>query len=95
MANRRKSMKKGKAMLKMKLSERQIGRSLSVLPTTVGKYLEKAERAGISWSEAEKMNEEELLVKLFPDDVTRATLLLPKPDMNYIYEDAEFRKGVQ
>ncbi len=53
MANRRLSMRKTKEVLRLKyevgLSNRQISRSCSISPETVGKVLRRAETAGITW----------------------------------------------
>ena len=53
MANTRKSMRKIRHVLKLAresgLTKRQIARSLSMSPTTVGEYLRRAEDALLSW----------------------------------------------
>ena len=70
MARKELTMRKIKEILRLKnelrLSDRQVGRSLNISHSTVREYQKRAERAGISWPQAEEMGEDELRSKLFP-----------------------------
>ena len=58
------SMRKIREILRLSLAcgrgDREIARSCSVSHSTVGKYLEQARKAGISYEEAEKMDDRAL-----------------------------------
>ena len=70
MAQRKLTMRKIKEILRLKwvlkLSDRQVGASLKIGHSTVGEYIKRAQRAGLDWSQVEKMEETELKGKLFP-----------------------------
>jgi transposase len=65
----RHSMRKIREVLRLKqdrkLSERKIGRSVGIGRSTVGEYLERAKDAGLTWEEAEKLNDAEVEARLF------------------------------
>jgi len=48
------------------LSRRQIARSCSVSRPTVTDYIDRAQRAGLSWTQIESMSEKELTTRLYP-----------------------------
>jgi transposase len=50
------------------LSRRQIARSCSVSRPTVTEYIERAQRAGLSWTQIESLSEQELTTHLYPAD---------------------------
>jgi transposase len=63
----------------LKLAERQIERSVGISHGTVGAYLKRAEEAGLSWEEAEKLSDGEVEARLFRqvgrnEPVTRAPI---------------------
>jgi transposase len=63
----------------LKLAERQIERSVGISHGTVGAYLKRAEEAGLSWEEAEKLSDGEVEARLFQqvgrnEPVTRAPI---------------------
>src|SRR5580692_8247718 len=63
----------------LKLAERQIERSVGISHGTVGAYLKRAEEAGLSWEEAEKLSDREVEARLFQqvgrnEPVTRAPI---------------------
>lgn len=97
MAHRRLSMRKTKEILRLKhelgLSNRQIARSCSISPETVGKVLRRAEKAGITWPLPDKTDDPSLEGFLFGEQTpfSRATRALP--DMDYIHRELR-RKGV-
>jgi transposase len=49
----------------LKLTERQIERSVGISHGTVGAYLKRAGEAGLSWDEAEKLSDGEVEARLF------------------------------
>ena len=49
----------------LKLTERQIERSVGISHGTVGAYLKRAEKAGLAWEEAEKLSDVEVEARLF------------------------------
>lgn len=65
----RHSMRKVREVLRLKhvlkLTERQIERSVGISHGTVGAYLKRAEEAGLGWEEAEKLSDEEVEARLF------------------------------
>jgi transposase len=65
----RHSMRKIREVLRLKhdrgLSPRQIGRSVGIGRTTAADYLERAEAAGLTWEEAEKLSDGEVEGRLF------------------------------
>ena len=69
MANTRKSMRKIRQVLRLAwesgLVKRQIARSLSMSPTTVGEYLRRATTARLTWPLPEALDDRELEAKLF------------------------------
>ena len=70
MANKRKSMRKVREVLRLAqeagLNQRQVARSLSLSPTTVGEYLRRAETAGLSWPLPPELDEAQLEARLYP-----------------------------
>ena len=63
----------------LKLTERQIERSVGISHGTVGRYLKRAEEAGLVWEEAEKLSDGEVEARLFNqvgrnEPVTRAPI---------------------
>lgn len=77
------------------LSVREIARSCGVAPATVGEYLKRAQTAGISWAQAQGMDEEELRRRLLalPEAESEARQSRPQPDWPRIYKELR-RKGV-
>ncbi len=49
----------------LKLTEREIERSVGISHGTVGAYLKRAEKAGLAWEEAEKLSDVEVEARLF------------------------------
>lgn len=63
----------------LKLTEREIERSVGTSHGTVGRYLKRAEEAGLVWEEAEKLSDGEVEARLFTqvgrnEPVTRAPI---------------------
>jgi transposase len=62
------SMRKIKDVLRLQaagLSNRQIAKGLRIARSTIGEYLQRAEKAGVSWPLAAELTEAELEAKLF------------------------------
>ncbi len=97
MANRRLSMRKTKEILQLKfelgLSNRQIARSCSISPETVGKVLRRAEKAGITWPLPDETDDTRLEEFLFGKQTPFSRAKRPLPDMEYIHRELR-RKGV-
>ena len=97
MANRRKSMRKVRQVLRLAqeagLGKRQIARSLSMSPTTVGEYLRRAEKAGLDWPLPEDWDDCRLEAELFPRLPKRARDSRPLPDWVHVHREIK-RKGV-
>ncbi len=69
MARKRLSMRKIREILRLKaegLSICRIAQSLGMGHSTVGEYLERAERSGITWPVPEGLDDEALPARLFP-----------------------------
>jgi transposase len=83
-------MRKIKEVLRLKydcgLSEREIARSCGVSRSTVADYLMKAQAAGLGWSEASFLSQDQLDERLFPIQRTSPSLQRPLPDCQYIYD---------
>lgn len=95
MANTRLSMRKIKETLRLTyqcgLSRRQVAHSLKVSRSTVADYLDRAQRAGISWPLPEDLTDQELERRLFPPEpVSVAARALP--DFDYIYNELKLHK---
>ena len=75
------------------LKGRQIARSLSMSPATVGEYLRRARLAGLSWPLPGELDDAELEARLFPPPPKRTRAPRPLPDWAEVH--CEFkRKGV-
>jgi len=96
MANTRLSMRKIKEVLRLKhhggLSRRQIAHSCQISRSTVGDYLDRAEKAGIGWPLPEGLTDQELEQKLFPPQLTVPGSPKPLPDFDYIYRELKAHK---
>jgi transposase len=69
------------------LSVREIARSCSLPPSTVGDYLQRAEAAGISWPLPEGQNEKALLDQLIAPAVAATVEGPVLPDWPYIRKE--------
>lgn len=97
MAKEKLSMRKFKEVLRLKfeqnLSNRQIAKSCSISHVTVGKYLNLAQKAALSWPLPENLDDaeiEKLLVEHIP---RRPSQKPPMPPMDYLYQELK-RKHV-
>jgi transposase len=75
------------------LTRREISHSLGIGHTTVQRYLERAQRAGLSWPLPPELNEAELEERLFPK-VTTAAAERPLPDWLAVHKDLKKSKHV-
>ena len=93
MAAKRLSMRKTKEILRLKmeveLSNRKVAESSGVGRTTVSDYVKRARRAGLTWSDIEKLSEAELKRRLFPP-LPESKGQRPRPDLKRIHR--EFKK---
>lgn len=76
----------------LKLSYRDIARSLNISVSTVGDHLARAKAASISWPLPEGVSESELYNKLFPPAAT-ASAQKPLPDFELIHRELR-KKGM-
>lgn len=91
-------MRKVREVLRLRwlcgLSQRQVASACGMGRSTVGEYLERAERAGVGdWSSVEALGDEALERRLFPPPVAVAAGERPEPDWSRVYL-ALRRKGV-
>lgn len=97
MANKRKSMRKIRQVLRLAwevgLRQRQIARSLSISPTTVGEYLRRASAGGLSWPLAGELDDAQLEALLFPSLPKEIADKRPLPDWAEVHQELK-RKGV-
>lgn len=95
MAQRRKSVRKIKETLRLHeagFNKKQIKQLISISRKTVRRYIERAETAGLSYADIEKMPPKQLYAALFPatDESAEGK---PQPDWQRAYADLK-RKGV-
>lgn len=97
MANTRKSMRKIRHVLKLAretgLTQRQIARSLSMSPTTVGEYLRRAAQAGLCWPLPAHWDDAMLEASLFPAVPPAEREARPLPEWVAVHREYQ-RKGV-
>ena len=89
-------MRKTRQVFRLKwkggLSNRAIARACKIGRATVRDYLNRAEKAGLSWTQVEQMNEADLEDALFPKAAYKGKGKII-PDWSYIYQELK-RKGV-
>lgn len=92
MAAERLSMRKIREVLRLHalgLSRRNIGRSLGLCHNTAGAYLERAQKAGLSWTECQAMDDTTLEARLFPPAPPAGT---PRPLPEWATVQQELKK---
>ncbi|MCP3669131.1 MAG: IS21 family transposase, partial [Gammaproteobacteria bacterium] len=83
-------MRKIKEVLRLKasgVSNRKIAQSCGVSRPTVGEYLQRASRAGLTWPLPEELSDTALEHQLFPDPPTPAQRDQALPDWLYIQKE--------
>ena len=97
MSQKRLSMRKIREVLRLKfelgLNNRQIAASCKVSHVTVGKYLARFSKAGLSWPLPDEMDDGEFMGRLFGDDISPAQPSRPMPDLATMHRELR-RKGV-
>ena len=73
------------------LSNREISRSCNVSRSTVGKYIDSAQKASMSYLDTTKMDNRQLK-EVFKQERARATSK-PQPDWAYIHQEKK-KKGI-
>lgn len=89
-------MRKIRKVLRLKaegLSQRAIAGSSGIAHSTVGEYLRRAERAGLSWSLPEDLDEDTLQARLFPKPTRSGKERPLEPDWEKVHVELR-RKGV-
>ena len=96
MANKRKSMRKVREVLRLAheagLNQRQVARSLALSPTTVGEYLRRAHNAGLGWP-LPPLDDAQLEARLYPLSARGKADTRPLPDWAEVHRQLK-RKGV-
>jgi transposase len=95
MPGKRLSMRKTREVLRLAwksgLSSRMVAESCGIGPTTVREYLQRAQRAGLSWPLPEGMTDSELEHLLFPPASSRPGAERPLPDWQEVHEELRGR----
>lgn len=89
-------MRKIKAVLRLRaqgLSDRAIAHSLKIPRTTVRRYRQRAEAAGLGWPLPEGLTESALETRLFPPSPPVGRHVRPEPDWSYVHKELR-RPGV-
>ena len=89
-------MRKVREMLRLKhnkRSHRQIASSLSVAVGTVSGHLKRAAELGVTWEQAQSLNDSELNALLFRDDGRRAPVERIAIDYGWVHRELH-RPGV-
>jgi len=97
MPRKRLSMRKIKEIMRLKfasnLTNRQIGKSINISPSTVDRYIKMAVAAGFSWPLAENITDDIIEISLFKKSNDAKPLTGMLPDYAYIHQELK-RKGV-
>jgi transposase len=97
MTQERLSVRKIREILRLKyevgLSNRAIARACCISNSTVGDYVVRARRAGLVWPVADKLSEEELYRRLFPEVKKPQLVARPMPDWERVHLELA-RQGV-
>jgi len=97
MAKERLSMRKLREVLRLKfdchLTNRQIGKSCSISHVTVGKYLDLAQKADISWPLDNNLSDSDIEKLLFKNIPRKASKKAVMPSMHYLHNELK-RKHV-
>lgn len=72
---------------------REIGRSCSISPGTVVKYLSLARNADLKYAQIKQMSDGDLIETLQSGSISKSEPLRPKPDWKYIHQELQ-KKGV-
>lgn len=89
-------MRKSRDALRLRangLTTREVGESIGVGRTSVSVYLDRAERAGLSWPLSEEMTDAVLEALLFPALPPDAATIYAPPDWPHVHRELR-RPGV-
>lgn len=75
------------------MSNRAIARACKTSNSTVGEYLERAEKAGLTWPLPADLSEEDLYRRLFPDKDKPASPTRPEPNWEELHRELS-KRGV-
>ncbi len=96
MAQERLPMHRAREVFRLKydclLSNRKIARTCGVDRDTVGMYLKRAERCGLSWPFPPDLTDAEIEARLFPKPTQPEGSRRPLPDGQYIYDQLRDHK---
>ena len=91
------SMRKIKEILRLhyehNLSNRGIGRSCNVSPSTVGEYIQRSKAAGLDYSMIYDHDDNSIYGLLYPEEVEKNPAVKKMPDMSYLHKELK-QKGV-
>jgi hypothetical protein len=68
------------------LTNRQIARSCGIGRATVADYLDRAQRAELSWPLPEDLDDDQIQERLFPEGAESRPPARPLPDMDYVHK---------
>jgi transposase len=96
MANTRLSMRKIKEILRLcwgnGLSARQAAKGCGTGRTTIKEYLDRAEKAGLSWPISEDVDEASLEMLLFPSTVPLSVERRNMPSFEYLFKELKRKR---
>jgi transposase len=75
------------------LSNRAVARACRVSNSTVGEYLERAEKAGLVWPLPEGLDDQALYQQLYPEENKTQPVDRPMPDWEEVYRELS-KRGV-
>ena len=91
MTQERLTLRKIREILRLKeeagLSNRAIARACKISNSTVGEYLRRAQLSNLHWPFPDGMSEDEVYLKLFPEDASPLEAERPLPDCEYIRKE--------
>ena len=97
MPKARTSMRKIREVVRLSqvlgLSQRQVSRSVRLGQSTVWDYLERFRASGLSWEEAEALDDEALEQRLFPSERVSTERSRSLPEWSEIHQELK-RRGV-
>lgn len=96
MAGRRQSLRNIKEILRLHeagIKKQKIAAIIGITRKTVRDYLDRAQRAGLTYTDIEQMSAKEVYSRLFPISAEHSATRKEQPDWNYIHQEMK-KKGV-
>jgi len=76
----------------MKLSIRKIQGATNVAKSTISDYIKRFKNSGLNTDQINILNDDELKLKLFPENSSVVVSKKAMPDMNYLHKEMKLRK---